>query len=90
MPHVMVNTGGVGPVRLDRHEPKTLFHDQFAGDPLAHPVEFRGTVGRLAQQHNARRADSPDQGIDIGSLDRGKRLRCISELSHQRFFTWRN
>ena len=52
MPHVMIDPRRIGPVGLDRDKAKALFDDEIAGDALAHPVEFGGAVGRLAEQHD--------------------------------------
>ena len=52
MPHVMIDSRRVGPVGFDRDKAKALFDDEIAGDALAHPIEFGGAVGRLAEQHD--------------------------------------
>ena len=40
MPHIMIDAGGIRPVRLDGDEAKSLLDDELARDAFAHPVEF--------------------------------------------------
>ena len=50
MPHVVIDSRGIGPVGFDRNKAKALLDDEIAGDALAHPIELRGAVGRFAEQ----------------------------------------
>ena len=90
MPHIVIHAGGIGPIRLDGDKPESLFDDQVTGDPLTHPVEFAGSVGRFAEQHDASRSDSMHQRIEIGSLNRRKRFRGVCKIADQRFLAQGN
>ncbi len=90
MPHIVIDPGGIRPVRLDRHEAKALADDQLAGDAFAHPIEFRRAMGRFAKQHDARRPDPLHQRMEIGGLDRGEGFGSVGEISNQRILARRN
>lgn len=72
MPHIMINARGIGPIRFNGDEAKSLLDDQFARNALPHPIEFRGAVGRLAEKDDARRSDPVHQWIEIHLVDRLK------------------
>jgi hypothetical protein len=63
------------------HEAKTLLDDQIARDAFAHPVELGRTMGRLAEQDDARRPDTFHQWAEIGRLDGWKRFSGVSEIA---------
>ena len=47
-------------------------------------------MGRLTEQHDARRPDPLHQRMEIGGFDRGEGLGGVGEVSDQRFLTWSN
>ena len=73
-----VDARGIRPVTLDGDEAEPLFYNQFPRDPLAHPIEFRGAMGRLPEQYDARVADPFKQGTEIDGVDRAERLSGVS------------
>ena len=70
----MVDPRGVGPVTLDRHKSEILVSDQFARNPIAHPVEFRCSVARFSEQHDPCVANAREQSIQSRGFNRFKRL----------------
>ena len=79
----MVDPRGIGPVGLDRDHREPAAQDELAGDARAHPVELRGAVRRLAEQHNPGIADALEQRVDRVVLDVAERLgRLAHELRH--------
>ena len=65
MPHVVIDARGVRPIALDGDEIKPLAFDQLARDPLPHAIELGRSVRRLAEQHDARIADSLQHRLEV-------------------------
>ena len=80
MPDIVVDTRGIRPIAFDGDKAKALLYDQFARDPLAHPIEFRGSMRRFAEQHDACIADSFKQRAEIDCVDRVEWLSCAPQL----------
>jgi hypothetical protein len=53
--------------------------DELLRDPRAHPVELRGAVGRLPEQHEPRIADPLEQAIELGVVDPVERLGALGD-----------
>ncbi|WP_243700044.1 hypothetical protein [Lysobacter sp. N42] len=64
--HVAVDDGGVGPVRLGRHDAKAMALHQPLRDRRARPVELGRAVAGLAEQHHAA------AGIAVEGLGEGR------------------
>ena len=75
MPNIVVDARGIRPITFDGDEAEPLLDDQFARDALAHPIEFRGAMGRLAEQHDARIANPFKQRAEIDCVDRARMAR---------------
>src|ERR1019366_3103277 len=67
--HVVVDPGSVGPVALHRDEVEASTGDELARDARAHAVELARAMRRLAQQDEARVADSIDERVERRGLD---------------------
>ena len=86
MPHIMIDARGIRPIALDGDEAEPLLDDQLARDALAHPIEFRGAMGCLAEQYDARVADPFEQRDEIDRVDRAERLGRVGDPIGQLFF----
>jgi hypothetical protein len=87
MPHIVIDARGIRPIAFDGDEAEPLLEYQFARDALAHPIEFRGAMGRLAEQHHARVADPFKERTEIDGVDRAEGLSRVGDLFDQPFFT---
>ena len=84
MPDVVVDARGIRPIALDGDEGKSLVLDQLARDPLAHAVELRGAVRRLADENHARIADPLQHRCEVERLDGRELLAAARNRLRQR------
>jgi hypothetical protein len=67
--HVPIHGAGVWPIAFDRNRSEATAQHQLLGDPHPHAVELRRPVGRFAEQHDSRIANSFQQPIELRILD---------------------
>ena len=75
MPNIIVDACRIRPIAFDGDKAEPLLDDQFARDALTHPIEFRGPMRRLAEQHDARVAHPFEQRAKIDFVDRAEMAR---------------
>ena len=90
MPNIVVDACSIRPIAFDGDKAEPLLDDQFARDALTHPIEFRGPMRRLAEQHDARVAHPFEQRAKIDFIDRAERLGRVSNAFDQLFVTARD
>ena len=80
MPDIMVDTRGIRPIAFDRHKLEAFRRDQLAGDPIAHAIEFRGSMACFTKKHNLCVTDPRHQSIELSRLERFERLAVSCNL----------
>ena len=81
MAHVSVDARRIGPIGLDRDDGEAVLLDQAPRDRGAGAIEFRGAVGRLAEEHHLGIGEAIEHRAERFILaDRRQRL---SVLAHE-------
>ncbi len=70
MPDVVIDPRGVRPVALDGDKGEPFPLDQLARNSRPHAIELGRAVRRLAEKHDPRVADPPQQRCQVRGIDR--------------------
>ena len=81
VPDIMVDARGIRPIAFDGDEVESLFVDERTRDLLAQPIELRGAVRRLADEHDASLADAAHERVKVDEVDGPERLALPPEAS---------
>ena len=84
MAHVMVDPGGVGPVRLGCDDAEALRFDQPLRNSGSQTVELRSPMAGFANEHDAGVADTAHQRLEVGIFHSLEDFALLSNKSRDR------
>ena len=89
MANIAINAGRVGPVRLDRHNRKSMIFDQLPGDGRPCAVELGSTMRCFTEEHHLRVAIAVKKLAEIRLAFRlGKQFGVLPQCGNQ-LLRWR-